>query len=200
MNPITFFLRRLCPWQIFLLLGIAACLIFASSVILQAAHDLSPCPLCIFQRLLFLILGLLALFFAAMLALFSRLRLTTSRATPWMCGALILLCLGGLSVAVWQSLMQAVPNLVTECSYTDPGPIERFIDWLGIAWMEALDWQEENAAQAMLSRLFYATGTCASKEWTLFGLSLANCSAVAFFVFGVSGIVAARHGKIECET
>jgi disulfide bond formation protein DsbB len=81
--------------------------------------------------------------------------------------------------------MQSVPGLVSECSYSNPGPIERFIDWLGGFWL--------NLDLPVLSDLFLATGMCSDKEWVFLGLSLANWSAFAFLSFGVAALWATRN-------
>lgn len=123
---------------------------------LQAVLRLSPCPLCIFQRLLYLAVGVLALFGFAFPA----------GRRLW--GVLIALVgIGGLAVAAYQSWMQAFPNLASECSYTDPNLIEQLVDWLGMRWPS----------------LFMATGFCTSREWEMFGLSMANWSALVFAAF-----------------
>jgi disulfide bond formation protein DsbB len=128
---------------------------------LQALLRLAPCPLCIFQRLLYLIVGLVAL-----------------GGVLWPAGRLLwsiligLLALLGIGVASYQTWMQAFPHLAPECSYTDPNLIERLVDWLGMQWPS----------------LFLATGFCTSKEWIFLGLSMANWSLVVFA--GIAGLAA----------
>jgi disulfide bond formation protein DsbB len=128
---------------------------------LQALLRLAPCPLCIFQRLLYLAVGLVAL-----------------GGVLWPAGRLLwsmlvgLLALLGIGVASYQSWMQAFPHLASECSYTDPNLIERLVDWLGMQWPS----------------LFLATGFCTSKEWVFLGLSMANWSLVVFA--GIGGLAA----------
>lgn len=120
---------------------------------MQAMLRLSPCPLCIFQRVLYLAVGGLALL-GFLLPVVRML---------W--GGLIALTgLGGMAVAGYQSWMQAFPHLATECGYADPNLIERLVDWLGMQWPS----------------LFLATGFCTSREWEFLGLSMANWSFVVF--------------------
>ncbi len=134
---------------------------------LQAMYRLAPCPLCIFQRVLYLSIGALgALGFV------------------WPCVRLLWLALiGGLAglgfgVAAYQSWMQAFPALATECSYSDPNLIEQLVDWLG---MQAPSW-------------FLATGFCTSREWEMFDLSMANWSALVFAgIIAYVGLLAKRH-------
>lgn len=125
----------------------------AFGIALQGLYRLSPCPLCIFQRLLYLVVGVWALLGC----------LLPAGRLLW--GGLIAATgLGGLAVAAYQSWMQAYPHLAPECSFTNPNAIERLVDWLGMQWPS----------------LFLATGFCTSREWELFGLSMANWSALIF--------------------
>jgi disulfide bond formation protein DsbB len=121
-------------------------------------YHLAPCPLCIFQRLLYLAIGALGLLGFVLPA--GRLLWVA------LIGGLGLL---GTGVAAYQTWMQAYPHLAPECSYTDPNIIERLVDWLGMEWPS----------------LFLATGFCTSRDWELFGLSMANWSVLIFI-----GIVA----------
>lgn len=125
---------------------------------LQALYRLSPCPLCIFQRALYLLIGAVALV-GFLLPVARRL---------W-AGLIALTGVGGLAVAAYQSWMQAFPELAKECSYADPNTIERLVDWLGMRWPS----------------LFLATGFCTSREWEFLGLSMANWSAVVFVGFAL---------------
>ncbi|MGE5769677.1 MAG: disulfide bond formation protein B [Betaproteobacteria bacterium] len=128
---------------------------------LQTLLRLVPCPLCIFQRLIYLAVGLVAL-----------------GGVLWPAGRLLwsmligLLALLGIGVASYQTWMQAFPHLAPECSYTDPNLIERLVDWLGMQWPS----------------LFLATGFCTSREWVFLGLSMANWSLVVFA--GIAGLAA----------
>ena len=171
-------LSALTPRQWFLLLGAAAWGLDIAGVAIQYWLSLNPCPLCIFQRLLFMVFGAFALLFALPSARIAQ------RMYRGMGVFLALLCAGGLGVALYQTLMQSVPGLVNECSYTNPGTIERFIDGLGGFWL--------NLDLPVLSDLFLATGMCSDKEWVFLGLSLANWSAVAFLFFGIAALWATR--------
>jgi disulfide bond formation protein DsbB len=120
---------------------------------LQTLLRLAPCPFCIFQRLLYLVIGVLAtLGFIWPVA-----RLLWS-------GLIAALAVLGAAVAGYQTWMQAFPELVTECGYAEPNLIERLVDWLGMEWPS----------------MFLATGFCTSKEWVFLGLSMANWSLLIF--------------------
>jgi len=120
---------------------------------LQSMLRLAPCPFCIFQRLLYLVIGGLAL----LGFLWPVVRLAWA-------GLIGLLALLGAGVAGYQTWMQAFPELATECGYAEPNVIERLVDWLGMQWPS----------------MFLATGFCTSREWVFLGLSMANWSLLIF--------------------
>ena len=138
-------------WFTALALGVFG--LVAVGMELQHLLRLAPCPLCIFQRLLYLVIGLVAL--AGVLLPGGRLLWSALIAA---------LAAGGVAVAGYQTWMQAFPHLATECGYSDPNLIERLVDWLGKQWPS----------------LFLATGFCTSREWEFFGLSMANWSLLVF--------------------
>lgn len=127
------------------------------SVVMTEMLRLSPCPLCIFQRLNYMVIGVAALLGMAL------------PGRRWWAGGILLLSLGGLGTALYQSWMQAFPELVKECSFTDPSLIEQLVDWLGMRFPQ----------------LFLATGFCTSKEWVFLGLSIANWSVLVFAALGL---------------
>jgi len=138
-------------WFAALALGVFG--LVAVGMELQHLLRLAPCPLCIFQRLLYLVIGLVAL--AGVLLPGGRLLWSVLIAA---------LASGGVAVAGYQTWMQAFPHLATECSYSDPNAIERLVDWLGMEWPS----------------LFLATGFCTSRDWEFLGLSMANWSLLVF--------------------
>ncbi|PTD96523.1 disulfide bond formation protein B [Pseudothauera lacus] len=125
----------------------------AASLILTPLLDLHPCPLCIFQRLLFMVIAVLALCAAAGVLV-------------WPTGGLVMaLALLGIGVSTYQSWLQSQPAAdMFSCGSADPSVIERFVYWLG----------------EQLPSLFMATGFCADKELVIFGLSLANWALLSF--------------------
>ncbi len=138
-------------WFAALALGVFG--LVAVGMELQHLLRLAPCPLCIFQRLLYLIIGLVAL--AGVLLPGGRLLWSALIAA---------LAAGGVAVAGYQTWMQAFPLLATECGYSDPNAIERLVNWLGMEWPS----------------LFLATGFCTSREWEFLALSMANWSLLIF--------------------
>lgn len=138
------------------LLGVAAVSVglVAAALVLTELLKLAACPLCIFQRVLYLGIAAVALCAAAL----------SGKARVLVVLLALVLSLWGVGVAGWQSWLQAFPDPALECNFSDPTMIERLVDWLGMQW----------------PRLFMATGFCSSKEWVLFGLSMANWSALMF--------------------
>lgn len=140
----------------------------AGGMELQNLVRLAPCPLCIFQRLVYMVIGLVALLGA----------IAPAGRLLW--SALIAgLAAGGMAVAGYQSWMQAFPHLATECSYSDPNAIERLVDWLRMAWPS----------------LFLATGFCTGRDWEFLGLSLANWSLlISAGIAGYAALLFVRRG------
>ena len=153
-------------WFAVLTLGMFG--LVAVSMELQHLLRLAPCPLCIFQRLLYMVIGLVAL--AGVLLPGGRLLWSALIAA---------LASGGVAVAGYQTWMQAFPLLATECGYSDPNAIERLVDWLGMQWPS----------------LFLATGFCTSRDWEFLGLSMANWSLLVFAgIVGYAALLFMRKG------
>ena len=134
------------------------------AVILASALRLEACHLCIFQRLVYFMLGaaLMAAFLAWNVFWFRSVLLAVSTSlSGW-----------GLSVAAQQSWLQWFPESGLSCTFVEPGVTERLIDWLG-----------------HVSPLFFmATGSCGSKDLVIFGLSLANGSFLVLLLFGIASV------------
>ncbi|MCX7689103.1 MAG: disulfide bond formation protein B [Fimbriimonadales bacterium] len=141
---------------IWIALAAAAAGIALLSILLTHWLDLEPCHLCIFQRLVFMLLALLATLTAWLWR--------PDRPLYW-AAALPFLALAtlGAGVAAYQSWLQWQPAGALACSGR-LGPIERLVEWLG--------------EKAPL--LFLASGACEDKQWVFLGLSLANWSFLAF--------------------
>lgn len=128
-------------------------------------YKLHPCPLCIFQRLLYLVLAFFALGGALL------------PGWPRLWGGLAgLSAAGGLATALYQSWLQFAPEASNECGFGEPTPIEQLVDWLGMQWPD----------------MFMATGFCSSKEWVFLGLSMANWSVFCFAGFLVAAVLSMR--------
>lgn len=136
---------------------------------LQEMFRLAPCPLCIFQRVLYILIGLVGLIgFAVPVARMLWCILVSGMAAL------------GFGVASYQTWMQAFPDLAPECGFNDPSLIERLVDWLG---MQA-------------PSLFLATGFCTSRDWEFLGMSMANWSVVVFAGIVGYAVLLLRHKRM----
>ena len=150
-------MTRLQPKHLWLILALAAPGLVAGSLILTVWLDLYPCHLCIFQRLLLMVIAVLAL--AACILDGGRQRLAGALTLP----------LSGLGVGVsgYQTWLQAQPPGSIACAGGEAGLIERLVEWLG----------------QRVPELFLATGSCDEEALSILGLSLANWALIAFIVF-----------------
>ena len=137
-------------------LGVLAALVcfglLASAFYMEYVLYLEPCPLCMAQRLVFGLFGLVGLVMA-----FNPTRVRTFAVL----GALI--GLSGLALATRQLYLQSLPpELVPACA---PGlyfMIERF------------------PLLEVLSAMLTGTGECADVQWTFLSLSIPGWTAIAF--------------------
>ncbi len=141
----------------------------ASSFVMTGWLDLDPCHLCIAQRLLFMVLTVLALG-AAVGTDAAR---TGSGIGPGtglagrLLGALTLpVSAAGIGVAGYQSWFQLQPPESVSCVAGAPGLIERWVEWLG----------------QLAPDLFMATGFCEDPGLSILGLSLANLALLGFIL------------------
>lgn len=160
-------LASLSPRQLWLMLAAMAAGLSVGSLVLPVWLDLHPCHLCIFQRLLALLLAGVALG-AGLLA---------PRRAARRAGFLSLpLAAAGIAVAAYQSWLQMQPPGGISCVGGEPGLIERLVEWLG----------------QLVPELFLATGFCEEAELTILGLSLANWSLLGFAVCLALAVLAWR--------
>ncbi len=155
------FLRKIPTALYFLILSIGSALIGFIGMALQYYLQLNPCPYCIFQRILYFEIAFFSFWMFAFGAF----------AKVWKTLGVLagLSSLSGLGLAIYQSVMQLYPGLLPECGFSEPNAIERFVDFLGMRYPE---W-------------FLATGFCSSVEWSMFGLSMANWSALCFLSIAI---------------
>lgn len=151
-------------------LAVAAIALVAAGVVLGEFLRLQACPLCIFQRLLYLLIAIVAavgILLPAVRRFFS--------------GLAALTAIVGVATAGYQSWLQLFPEANMACGSGERGLIEEIVDWFGVRWPD----------------LFMATGFCASKEWVFLGLSMANWSAVCFLSFGAAAGWLAIRGRTD---
>ena len=148
--------------QILYTLGfIACCGLIATALFFQFVLLYEPCPLCILQRIGFMVVGLICL-----VAAFHNPQAGGNRIYG---GLISLASLTGLGIAIRQIWLQNNPPLIAECG---PG-----MDY----WLETLPVHE------VIKRMFIGTGDCTEVLWQFLGLSIPAWSAIMFFCFSVFG-------------
>lgn len=155
------------------LLSFILCLVLlAVALYMEHVMGLDPCPLCIVQRVVFIILGLICL--AAVLhnpvpPAASHKRPVSSR----IYGLLITLTAAfGVAIAGRQVWLQHQPaDQLPSCLPS--------LDYM----MDVLPFQE------MLRLVFSGTADCAAVTWTFLGLSIAEYTLIAFIGFVLFGLL-----------
>ncbi|WP_409997571.1 disulfide bond formation protein B [Curvibacter sp. APW13] len=143
-------------------LSCAALLVFG--LYLQHAVGLEPCPMCIVQRYLLVLVGV----FSAMVAFFHG---SKSKRIVFL-GLMVLAALSGAVVAARQSWLQWYPPEVVSCGRDLYGMIENF------------------PLKRVLPMVFRGSGDCSKIDWTFLGGSIANWSFVTFTLFVLVGALA----------
>ena len=157
----------LTPKTLWLAIGLIAMSLAASSFVLTAWLDLHPCYLCIFQRLLFMLL-----------AVFGLLAATGFGEKLW--GGLVILLAGvGTATAGYQTWLQLQPPGSASCAGSNPNLIEQLVYFLS-----------DN-----IPSLFEVSGLCEDEELVILGLSLANWALVSFLSALVATVWALRLKK-----
>lgn len=133
---------------------------------LQEKLGLLPCPLCVMQRIFFILFSLTALAAVPLRPGSGLRRLHAGLLATW--AAL------GAVVAAWQVYLTYHPQ-AAECGISAE---ERFLNALPLAkWWPAM---------------FEANGDCTKVDWVFLGLSVPELSLAAFVLLGVLALVAAR--------
>ncbi|UOG92643.1 MAG: disulfide bond formation protein B [Candidatus Thiothrix sulfatifontis] len=152
---------------LWLALGLIAMSLAASSFVLTAWLDLHPCYLCVFQRLLFMLL-----------AVFGLLAATGFGEKVW--GGLVMLLAGvGTATAGYQTWLQLQPPGSASCAGSNPNLIEQLVYFLS-----------DN-----IPSLFEVSGLCEDQELVILGLSLANWALVSFLAAVIAAVWALRLKK-----
>ena len=149
------------PRRVWLLIALFCLGLLGFGLYLQHVVGLEPCPMCIVQRYVMILITLVALMGAAL----------QSRRAVWTTGGLLsLLAASGAYVAARQSWLQWYPPEVVSCGRDFYGMIETF------------------PLQRAIPMIFKGGGDCSQVDWTFLGGSIANWS---FFCFvGVFLLVA----------
>ncbi len=145
--------RRIC---LFIVLVCVALLSFG--MYFQHVVGLEPCPMCIVQRYVMVLIGLVALLGAGLSGRIASLTVGS---------VLVLLAGGGAYVAARQTWLQWYPPEVVSCGRDFYGMIETF------------------PLQRAIPMIFKGGGDCSKVDWTFLGGSIANWSFVAFVGLGL---------------
>ena len=152
------------PRGLFAATGFAALGLVAGGVTLQQTMNLAACPLCILQRMLYLLLAL-----EAVAAWFLAGSLPMRRASAL---AMMATTLTGAWIAAYQTWLQRWAKGVN-CTADQPW-WESFVNWAGSQW----------------TLLFEASGLCSEAGWKFLGLSIAEWSLIAFTSMTIAMLVA----------
>jgi disulfide bond formation protein DsbB len=146
------------PRRAYGLVCLACVLMLAFGLYLQHVVGLEPCPMCIVQRYALVLVAL----FTGLAGVFR------SRGLQATGGVLALVAAaGGAYTAAAQSWLQWNPPEVVTCGRDLYGMIETF------------------PLKRALPMIFRGGGDCSKVDWSLFGLTLANWSFIAFVVLSV---------------
>jgi disulfide bond formation protein DsbB len=146
------------PRRAFGLICLACVLMMAFGLYLQHVVGLEPCPMCIVQRYALVLVAL----FTGLAGVFRNVGLRVV-------GGLLALvaAVGGAYTAASQSWLQWYPPEVVSCGRDLYGMIETF------------------PLKRALPMIFRGGGDCSKIDWSLFGLTLANWSFIAFVVLSL---------------
>lgn len=157
MEALTVIFER--PRRLLALIALACVALLAFGLYLQHAVGLEPCPMCIVQRYLFILVALAAGIGAALPA----------AAMRWAAGLMSLLSLTGAGVAARQSWLQWFPPEITTCGRDLFGMIESF------------------PLKRVIPMVFRGSGDCSAVDWTFLGLTIANWSFLNFVLVAALG-------------
>ncbi|MFL9710126.1 disulfide bond formation protein B [Methylobacillus sp. Pita1] len=140
------------------------------ALFLQQKYNLEPCPLCISQRIAFMVLGVLFL--------------VAALHNPGSLGRKVygllhvIAAATGIGIAARHIWIQANPDKVmAECGAGFDYIMETF------------------PLKKALDLIFKGTGECSAIDWTLFGLTIPQLSLVAFVGLGLFAVLLAFHKK-----
>ncbi|PID45862.1 MAG: disulfide bond formation protein B [Proteobacteria bacterium] len=156
----------------FFLAGFVLCaLMIGFALFSQHYMDLEPCPLCIFQRIAVMVLGVVFLLGA--------IHNPSTGLGRRVYGQLVVLAaLAGAAVSARHSWLQHLPpEKVPEC-----GPGLSF-------WLDTLP------MTSVLDKVFNGSGECAEVEWAMFGLSMPEWTLLAFLAFALYGFKVLIKGR-----
>ena len=155
------------PTRRLLLLGIGATgfALVAGGLVLARTMNLAACPLCILQRMLFLLLALEAI-----------LSISIANRRSGAIASLVMAATAatGAYIALYQTWIQRFARDVN-CSADQP--------W----WEQLVNW-----AGSQIPWLFEATGLCSEAGWKFLSLSIAEWSLLAFTAMTCTALLSLR--------
>ena len=140
----------------------------ALALVIQTRYQLEPCPLCISQRIVFMVIGVL--FLVAAIQNSSKVFFVKAYALLQMLAAL-----GGAGVAIRHWWLQVHKDeMLVDC---------------GVGF----DYMFENfPLQKALTLVFKGTGDCAAIDWTFLGFSIPQLALIRFVGFVVYAALVAK--------
>jgi len=146
------------PRRVWLFILLACIGLLTFGMYLQHVVGLEPCPMCIVQRYVMVLIA-----FVALLGVIFPCR----KGSLGVGVGLVVLSSGGAYVAARQTWLQWYPPEVVSCGRDFYGMIETF------------------PLQRAIPMIFKGGGDCSKVDWTFLGGSIANWSFVAFVVLGL---------------
>ena len=146
------------PRRIWTCILMACVALLSFGMYLQHVVGLVPCPMCIVQRYVMVLMALVALVGVL---------LPGRQASLWVGSTLLVLGAGGAYVAARQTWLQWYPPEFTSCGRDFYGMIETF------------------PLQRAIPMIFKGGGDCTKVDWTFLGGSIANWSFLAFVGLGL---------------
>ncbi|MDP2826860.1 MAG: disulfide bond formation protein B [Sulfuritalea sp.] len=146
------------PRGLFAATGVGAVGLVAGGLVLAHTLNLAACPLCILQRMVYLLLALEAI------AAWTLAASSQPNARPRRAAALLMAATAatGAGIAAYQTWLQRFAKGVS-CTADQPW-WEAFVNWAGSQW----------------PLMFEASGLCSEAGWKFLGLSIAEWSLIAF--------------------
>ncbi len=158
--------RNLSARWLYLAGALAVVAAFSAALYLQYVLHEEPCPLCMVQRVIFIVIGVL---FA--IAVLHNPAKAGAKTSGWVIGLFALLGIGVASRHIW---LQHLPKeQVPAC-----GP--------GLDYM-----LEHFPMSAVLKELMHGSGECAAKGWTFLTLGIPEWSLIGYVVLGAWAVLIA---------
>ena len=154
---------RLSPPGILAAVSAASFAAVGLALVSQHAFDMQPCPWCVLQRLVFVLIGLLAV-----AGVIWRTRAGTALIASWV----LVLCAGGIAAALWQHFVAAA---TASCRLT---LADRIVGGLGV--------------DRWLPEVFAARASCADAAVDLLGVPYEFWSLALFALLAAACVLALK--------